>query len=126
MGIVNVSPESFSGDGMPAFLRPSLRLNKWYRMALTFVDVGGESTKPGFTPISLEEELRRVIPAVERIASSVTVPVSVDTTKYEVALQALKAGAAILNDQWGLLKDVRLADLAAGWKTPIILMSDRG
>ena len=125
MGIVNVSPESFSGDGIAGLSAAVAQAQQMVQDGADILDVGGESTKPGFTPISLEEELRRVIPAVERIASSVTVPVSVDTTKYEVALQALKAGAAILNDQWGLLKDVRLADLAAGWKTPIILMSNQ-
>ena len=125
MGIVNVSPESFSGDGLADVSDAVDQAKRMAEEGADILDVGGESTKPGFKPISVEEELRRVVPVVEEISASVHVPVSVDTTKYEVGLQALRAGAALLNDQWGLKRDSRIGELAAEWRVPIILMSNQ-
>jgi dihydropteroate synthase len=89
------------------------------------IDIGGESTRPNSNPISVEEELRRVIPVLEKLAGEVTVPLSVDTYKYEVAQRALEAGAQILNDIWGLKATPKLAELAAERGVPIILMSNQ-
>jgi dihydropteroate synthase len=125
MGILNLSPESFSGDGLADVEAASTQARRMVEDGADILDVGGESTKPGFRPISVEEELRRTIPVIERIAPLVSVPISIDTTKYEVALQALRAGASILNDQWGLRRDRHLGELAAEWKVPIVLMSNQ-
>ncbi len=131
MGIINLSPESFSGDGL-AVADAAASADAALAQARRFVDegadildVGGESTRPGATPLDTAEELRRVIPAVERIAAGVSVPVSVDTYKSGVARRALDAGASIINDQWGLKHDPRLADLAAERRVPIVLMSNQ-
>jgi len=87
------------------------------------LDVGGESTRPNAYAVRVEEELRRVVPAIEKIASAVAAPISIDTCKFEVAELAIRAGASMINDQWGLKHDLRLADLAAEHGIPIILMS---
>ncbi|HEY40691.1 MAG TPA: dihydropteroate synthase [Dehalococcoidia bacterium] len=125
MGIINVSPESFSGDGLTdteAILEQALR---FVEEGADILDVGGESTRPGSTSIGTDEELRRVIPVIEQLVSKVSVPLSVDTYKSEVAVRALDAGANIINDQWGLKHDPHLAELAAEKKVPIILMSNQ-
>lgn len=125
MGVVNVSPDSFSGDGI---IDPEVALAQAHRFVsegADILDVGGESTRPGSSPISAGEEIGRVVPVIERLASEITVPLSVDTYKSEVAQEALKAGAAMINDQWGLKKDHRLAELAAERDVPIILMSNQ-
>ena len=129
MGIINVSPDSFSGDGIPITEDAVAQARRFADEGADILDVGGESTRPNSKPVPVDEEMRRVIPAVERIAAAVSLPVSIDTTKYEVALKALAAGAAVLNDQWGLKKEPGLAELAAQKGVPIILMSnqrDRG
>ncbi len=125
MGIVNVSPESFSGDGLADVSDAVDQAKRMVDEGADVLDVGGESTKPGFKPITIDEELKRVVPAIEKIVASVHVPVSIDTSKYEVASKALEAGAALLNDQWGLKHDLRLGELAARHKVPIILMSNQ-
>ena len=129
MGIVNLSPDSFSGDGIADPEQAIAQAQRLASEGADIVDVGGESTRPGSLPITVEEEIRRVIPVIERLASLVSVPISVDSYKSEVALPALQAGATMLNDQWGLKKDRRLAELAAEWGVPLVLMSnqrDRG
>jgi len=129
MGIINVSPDSFSGDGIATVDGAVAQARRFVDEGADILDVGGESTRPNSRPLLLEEEMKRVIPAVELITGAVTVPVSIDTMKYEVAVRALAVGAAILNDQRGLKKEPRLAQLAAEKGTPIILMSnqrDRG
>jgi dihydropteroate synthase len=125
MGIVNVSPESFSGDGIDDVSAALEQAQQMVADGADVLDVGGESTKPGAASISVEEELRRVIPVIKRLSLAVSVPISVDTYKFEVAGQALRAGAKMLNDQWGLKRDRRLARLAAEWGVPIVLMSNQ-
>ncbi len=125
MGIVNTSPDSFSGDGVADLSAAVDQARRMVDEGADILDVGGESTRPGFSPVPVEEEIRRVIPLIERLALSVSVPISVDTSKYEVAELALQAGAAMLNDQWGLKKDRRLAELAVEWRVPIVLMSNQ-
>jgi dihydropteroate synthase len=99
MGIVNVTPDSFSDGGQ--FATTDLAIEHGLRLAAEgadFLDIGGESSRPGALPVTLEEELARVIPVIQKLASKVSVPISVDTTKAEVARQAVAAGAAVIND----------------------------
>lgn len=126
MGILNVTPDSFSGDGVGDDVEAALaRARQLAEEGADIIDIGGESTRPGAPPVSAEEELRRVIPVIERLAAELAVPISVDTCKSGVAEKALEAGAKMLNDQWGLKHDPRLAELAAKWNVPIILMSNQ-
>ncbi len=125
MGIVNVSPESFSGDGLADADAAVEQAQCFITEGADILDIGGESTRPGSSPISIEEEVRRVVPVIELIAGKVNVPLSIDTCKSEVAVRALEAGAAIINDQWGLKKDPGLAELAAVKGIPLILMSNQ-
>lgn len=125
MGIINVSPDSFSGDGLTSMESTLIQAKRMVSEGADILDIGGESTRPGAPTITLEEELARVIPAIRQIAGEVDVPISVDTTKFEVAKRALEAGAAILNDQWGLKQEPGLAELAAKAGAPIILMSNQ-
>lgn len=125
MGIINVSPDSFSGDGLATVDAAVAQAQRFIDEGADILDVGGESTRPSSAPISVDEELRRVIPVLERLAGKMTVPLSVDTYKIEVARKALDAGAEMLNDIWGLKQESRLAELAADRHVPIILMSNQ-
>ena len=126
MGIVNVSLDSFSGDGLgddiPAIVEQAIRMEA---EGADFLDVGAESTRPGHAPITVDEELRRLIPALKAVTPKVTVPVSVDTFKSVVAREAIAAGASIINDQWGLQADPEIASLAAETGAGLILMHNR-
>ncbi|GAI81373.1 unnamed protein product [marine sediment metagenome] len=129
MGIINLSPDSFSGDGVADVEAAVTQAHRFVSQGADILDVGGESTRPGSSPVSVDEEIKRVVPVIERLASEVPVPLSIDAYKSEVAHRALEAGAAMLNDQWGLKRDPHLAGLAAEKGVPIILMSnqrDRG
>jgi len=125
MGIINVSPDSFSGDGITDIDATVAQAQRFVSQGADILDIGGESTRPGSSPISIDEEIGRVIPVIERLVSELSVPLSIDTYKSEVAERALEAGAKMINDQWGLKKDQRLAELAARWGVPIILMSNQ-
>jgi dihydropteroate synthase len=145
MGILNVTPDSFSGDGLlPPLLaehpRTGTRGEGWgegvsaaLQQAKEFLvngadilDVGGESTRPGSQPVNVEEEMERVIPVIEGIAKEFPEAlISIDTYKAQVAEEAFKAGAHILNDVWGLRADPELASVAARYKSPVILMHNR-
>ncbi|MGB6872858.1 MAG: dihydropteroate synthase [Dehalococcoidia bacterium] len=125
MGVINVSPDSFSGDGLADVEEAVAKAERLAFEGADIIDIGGESTRPGSTPISTDEELRRVIPVVEKLAHKISVPLSVDTYKLEVARQALDAGANMINDIWGLKKEPRLAELAAQKGVPIALMSNQ-
>lgn len=125
MGIINMSPESFSGDGMVDVNFASEQARRFVSEGADILDIGGESTRPGLEPISADEEASRLIPVIERLSREIEVPLSVDTSKLEVAKAALEAGAVILNDQWGLKKEPRLAGLAAEKGAPVILMSNQ-
>ncbi len=126
MGIVNVTPDSFSGDGLAhdadAALEQALRFQA---EGADIIDVGGESTRPGHTPVDAEEEMRRVLPVIRLLASRLHVPVSVDTNKHEVAREAVAAGASMINDVWGLKREPALAGLAAREGVPIVLMHNQ-
>jgi dihydropteroate synthase len=125
MGIINVSPESFSGNGLTDLAGALAQADQFVSDGADILDIGGESTRPGSSLISTDEEIRRVIPVIEQLASKVNVPLSVDTYKLDVAVQALDAGANIINDQWGLKHDPRLAELVAERNVSIILMSNQ-
>ncbi|MQL53289.1 dihydropteroate synthase [Desulfofundulus thermobenzoicus] len=126
MGILNVTPDSFSDGGR--FNDPSRALEHARQMVedgADIIDLGGESTRPGYTPIPVEEELRRVTPVLEKLAGEIPVPISVDTTKAEVARRAMEAGAHIINDQWALRADPEMAAVAARYDAPLILMHNQ-
>jgi dihydropteroate synthase len=125
MGVINVSPDSFSGDGLADAEDAVARAKRLASDGADVIDIGGESTRPGSGSISINEELRRVLPVVEKLADEISVPLSVDTYKLEVAGRALDAGANMINDIWGLKKEPRLAELAAQKGVPIALMSNQ-
>ena len=124
MGILNVTPDSFS-DGGRHDAAPVARAEALVAAGAAIVDIGGESTRPGFTPVPAEEEWRRIAPAVETLATRLPVPVSVDTTKSTVARRALAAGAAVINDIWGFLGDPAMADVVAEAGAGAVLMHNR-
>ncbi|MEH7343477.1 dihydropteroate synthase [Bacillus sp. JJ1532] len=126
MGILNMTPDSFSDGGK--FNRMDEAVERAFQMVkdgADIIDIGGESTRPGFDPVSVEEELERVIPVIEAISKEVKVPISIDTYKAEVARQSIKAGAHIINDIWGAKADPDMAGVAADLQVPIILMHNR-
>jgi dihydropteroate synthase len=125
MGIVNVSPDSFSGDGSSDIETAVAQACRFVDEGADILDIGGESTRPGSSPITVSEEVRRVVPVIERVAARINIPISLDSSKYEVARRALAAGASMLNDQWGLKTEPKLAELAAMNNIPIILMSNQ-
>lgn len=125
MGIINVSPDSFSGDGLTGIENAVEQARSFVAAGADILDIGGESTRPGSEPVAVEEEMRRVIPVIERIAAQLPVPLSIDTYKPEVARRALEAGADMLNDIWGLKKSCELAVIAAERGVPIILMANQ-
>ncbi|HEV2864519.1 MAG TPA: dihydropteroate synthase [Pyrinomonadaceae bacterium] len=127
MGVLNVTPDSFSDGGEFSDPRRAVeRAEEMVGEGADIIDVGGESTRPGGAAVSEEEETRRVVPVVEAVAARVGVPVSVDTTKASVARAALAAGAEIVNDISGLRFDPSLADAAAGSGAGLVLMHSRG
>ncbi|MCC7369936.1 MAG: dihydropteroate synthase [Chloroflexi bacterium] len=114
MGILNITPDSFSGDGLAGGLDAAIqRAHRLAEAGADVLDLGGESTRPGHTTISADEELRRVLPVVARLRGQLPIPISIDTRKAEVAAAALEAGASIVNDVSGLTFDPRLAEVAA-------------
>jgi dihydropteroate synthase len=127
MGIINLTPDSFSDGG--STYQPEAALVHAQKLAAegaSLLDLGGESSRPGAEPVSLAEELRRVIPIVEAIAGQMTIPLSVDTTKPEVARQALEAGAVIINDISALGADQAMTRIAADTGAGVVLMHMQG
>ena len=129
MGICNLSPDSFSGDGLGSDIEAAVaQAKRMVAEGADIIDVGGESTRPGTEQKSVDDvddELRLVIPVIERLASELTVPISIDSYKSAIASRAVKAGAAMINDIWGLKRDPRIAKVAAEAGVPIILMSNQ-
>ncbi len=127
MGIVNVTPDSFSDGGQHATTEPAVAHGlELVRQGADLLDVGGESTRPGAEPVPLEEELRRVVPVIRELAARCGVPLSVDTSKAEVARQTLAAGAEIINDVTALLGDPNMAGVVASFRAGVIVMHMQG
>jgi dihydropteroate synthase len=128
MGVLNVTPDSFSDGGLYLDREQAVQHGvEMVRQGADWIDVGGESTRPGSRPISVEEEVRRILPVIRGLRRKLgSVPISIDTTKAEVAEQALRAGASILNDVSGLRFDRCLAEVARRCSVPLILMHLRG
>ncbi len=125
MGIINISPDSFSGDGLGGDMDAiSQQAARFVAEGADILDIGGESTRPNSRPISAEEEMQRVIPAIGRLVKEVALPVSIDTGKAAVARHAVAAGASIINDVYGL-NDPQIAAVAADSGVPIILTSNQ-
>ena len=129
MGVLNLSPDSFSGDGLgydvEAAVALALRLQA---DGADLIDVGGESTRPpgrfygvGAAPVSIQEELGLVLPVIERLKEAISLPISIDTYKADVAYRAVIAGATVINDVWGLKKDPEIASIASENNVPLVL-----
>ncbi len=138
MGVLNVTTDSFSGDGLLAksgtqtrkdldlLVENSLaQARSFVEAGVDMLDVGGESTRPGSQPVDAETELGRVVPVVRALAAELNVAISIDTYKASVAEAALQAGASLVNDVWGLHVDPELAGVAARYAVPVILMHNR-
>ena len=135
MGIVNVTPDSFSGDGLLATVAGRggaaveaavIQARRMVEDGADILDVGGESTRPGHEPVSAAEEVARVVPVIAAIHAALPkIPISVDTTKAEVARAALDAGAVLLNDVWGVSPDDAMARLAGERQVPLVVMHNR-
>ena len=127
MGILNVTPDSFSDGGRFIDIETAVRHGmQMVEEGADFIDVGGESTRPGSEPVPLEEELRRVLPVITRLAKSIPVPISIDTYKSTVARQAVEAGATIINDISALRYDPAIAEVAAEYRASLVLMHLKG
>jgi dihydropteroate synthase len=127
MGVLNVTPDSFSDGG--EFFATDAAIAGGIKMALQgadIIDVGGESTRPGAEPVPLKEELNRVIPVIEKLRAKIDNPISIDTSKSEVASAALDAGASIINDVTAGRGDEKMLSLAAKWRAAIVLMHMQG
>ncbi|WP_209436970.1 dihydropteroate synthase [Methylobacterium variabile] len=126
MGILNVTPDSFSDGGrfqdLDAAQGQAARL---IEEGAALLDIGGESTRPGHTPVPAEEEQARVLPAIRALSPALSVPISIDTYKASTAEAALKAGARIVNDVWGLQREPEIARVAAHHGAPVVVMHNR-
>ena len=133
MGILNVTPDSFSGDGLlspqgateAAIERALNQARRFIAAGVDILDVGGESTRPGSAPISTAEERARVIPVIKALAENLEAVISIDTYKHEIAEEALQCGAHMVNDVWALRADPKLAETVARRGVPIVLMHNR-
>lgn len=126
MGILNVTPDSFSDGGnyenCDAALLQALKMTE---EGADIIDVGGETTKPGAVPVSAEIEIKRVIPVIEALSKKISAPISVDTYRAQTAELAIKAGAHMINDIWGLKYDPEIADVVAAYDVPVCIMHNR-
>jgi len=126
MGIINVTPDSFSGDGLAGNVEEAVaQAIRFVEEGADILDIGGESTRPGSQPISEEEELSRVMPVLRRLVKEVDVPISIDTYKARVAREAIEAGASMVNDVWGLRMDPDMAKVVAEYNVPVVVMHNR-
>lgn len=129
MGILNITPDSFSGDGLlnqTSVIQAAVeQATQFADVGADIIDIGGESTRPGSQPISATEEMDRILPIIKAVSQQIAVPISVDTYRAPVAEAALEAGASWINDVWGLRMDPNLGQLAAQTGCPLILMHNR-
>ena len=126
MGILNVTPDSFSDGGRYVSVDNAVNaVEKMVADGADIIDIGGESTRPGHTQITAEEEIDRVVPVIRAVKDRIDVPISIDTYKYDVAKEAIAAGAEMLNSIWGFSKDERLAELVAKTGVSVCIMHNR-
>ncbi|MBK5244626.1 MAG: dihydropteroate synthase, partial [Eubacteriaceae bacterium] len=126
MGILNVTPDSFSDGGKFSSLDTSLKhVEKMISDGADIIDLGGESTRPGHKSVDEAEEIDRVIPMIEAIRSRFDIPISIDTYKSKVGELAILAGANLVNDVWGFKRDPKLAEVTAKHNVPCVLMHNR-
>lgn len=126
MGILNVTPDSFSDGGKFNHIQVALDHSlAMVAQGADMIDVGGESTRPSAEPVSLDEELHRVLPVVEKLSKCLQISLSIDTYKSQVAAACLEKGASFINDVWGFQKDPVMADVAAQFNVPAILMHNQ-
>lgn len=126
MGILNVTPDSFSDGGkFDNVERAIFHTREMIEQGADIIDIGGESTRPNYTRISDEEEISRVVPVIEAIRKETDIPISIDSYKSKVIEESLKAGADIINDIWGFKKDPNMAIIAARYKATCLLMHNR-
>ena len=126
MGILNVTPDSFSDGGRHSELAAAVaRAKAMVADGAGIVDVGGESTRPGHVPVPEDEELRRVVPALEALGAELDAPISIDTSKANVAREAARLGACVINDVWGLQRDPGMADAVAETGSAVVIMHNR-
>ena len=126
MGILNVTPDSFSDGGQFNNIEAAVKHAKeMVEEGAHIIDVGGESTRPGSAKVLEEEEIKRVVPIIEALVKEIDVPISIDTYKGKVAELAIKAGASLINDVWGFKKDPYIAEVAAKYQVPCCLMHNR-
>lgn len=126
MGILNVTPDSFSDGGeFNSVDRALKQVEKMVSEGADFIDVGGESTRPGSVPVGSDEEIERVVPVIKAIKDKFNIPLSLDTSKALVGFKGLEAGADLINDVWGFQKDPELASAVAEYEVPAILMHNQ-
>jgi len=126
MGILNVTPDSFSDGGRFNNIEKALNHAKeMINEGADIIDIGGESTRPSHTPVDKNEEIKRVIPVIEALSKQIDIPISIDTYKGEVAKLAVKAGASLINDVWGFKRDSYISKVAAKYNLPCCLMHNR-
>ena len=126
MGILNVTPDSFSDGGKYNDMDRALRhVEEMMEEGMDILDIGGESTRPGYTLLSDEEEIHRVVPVIEKVKTEFNIPISLDTYKSAVAKAGLQAGADLINDIWGLKYDENMAGVIADFQVPCCLMHNR-
>jgi dihydropteroate synthase len=126
MGILNLTPDSFSDRGRHASVEAAVRhATALAEAGCDIIDIGGESVRPGATPVSVEEELARIEPVMAALAKTLDVPLSIDTSKARVAGRALEHGAVMVNDVWGLQKDPAMAATVAGAEAAVVIMHNR-
>ncbi len=127
MGILNVTPDSFSGDGIYHDVGKAVELaQKLVEDGADIIDIGGESTRPDAEPITIEEEIKRTIPVIKKLSKRINVPISIDTAKSRVARFALENGASIVNDITGLESDPEIIDVAREFNAKVVLMHIKG
>jgi len=126
MGILNVTPDSFSDGGKFNNIKQAIiHAKEMIKEGADIIDIGGESTRPNHTPVEEEEEIKRVVPIIEALSKEIDVPISIDTYKSKVAECAIKAGASLINDVWGFKKDKNMAKVAAKYDVACCLMHNR-
>lgn len=127
MGVLNVTPDSFSGDGIYQDPNRAVEIaEKLIQDGSDIIDIGGESTRPGAGPVTAEEEIKRVIPVIKKLSKRISAPISIDTSKSEVAKQALDSGASIVNDITGLESDLGMIGIIREFNAKVVVMHIKG